>query len=368
MAPTREGIGRMRQSFRAAACMLAVGFATALGMTPAAAASCPNPRQMDGFKTCADVAKAEQEGEVVFYTTDPPQATTEVMNDFMQAFPKIKATFLRLQAGNLFQRLMSERQAKTNVADVMSISEMTFATDLQKRGGYMLYELARVRGLRPEYKSQPEGYFGWGALIVAGLAYNPKLVPANEAPEELAGCAECDLQGRGEHQAVHLRPAARSWYQLRKLYGEDYWTKFATQQPRGFDSYVQQFDRMVNGQDKLVHTAQYSAYLQLKAKGADLEFVFPTDGVRGGPVHVRRDRGCPAPGGGEADAGLVPGQAGPGITAEPPFPVVSPHRHGAAPGGIPTSQMKVLLVDDWDAYLKSRPQFVREWDKMTGLR
>ena len=88
---------------------------------------------MDGFKTCADVAKAEQEGEVVFYTTDPPQATTEVMNDFMKAFPKIKATFLRLQAGNLFQRLMSERQAKTNVADLMSISEMTFGPTSRAR-------------------------------------------------------------------------------------------------------------------------------------------------------------------------------------------------------------------------------------------
>ena len=63
----------MRQSFRAAVSVLAVGFATALGMTVAEAESCPNPRQMDGFKTCADVAKAEQEGEVVFYTTDPPQ-------------------------------------------------------------------------------------------------------------------------------------------------------------------------------------------------------------------------------------------------------------------------------------------------------
>ena len=32
---------------------------------------CPDPRQMDGFKTCADVAKAEQEGSVVVYSTDP---------------------------------------------------------------------------------------------------------------------------------------------------------------------------------------------------------------------------------------------------------------------------------------------------------
>src|ERR1700753_4203539 len=173
----------MRQSFRVVASMLAVGFATGLGITAAAAASCANPRQMEGFKKCADVAKAEHEGEVVFYTPAPPQATTEVMNDFMQAFPKIKATFLRLQAGNLFQRLMSERQARTNVADVMSISEMTFATDLQKRGGYMLYQSPGYAAYKPAYKSQPEGYFAWGTLIVAGLAYNPKLVPANEAPK-----------------------------------------------------------------------------------------------------------------------------------------------------------------------------------------
>ena len=29
---------------------------------------------MDGFKTCADVAKAEQEGALVVYSTDPEAA------------------------------------------------------------------------------------------------------------------------------------------------------------------------------------------------------------------------------------------------------------------------------------------------------
>jgi iron(III) transport system substrate-binding protein len=358
----------MKQSFRAAVSVLAVGFATALGMTAAEAASCPNPRQMDGFKTCADVAKAEQEAEVVFYTTDPPQATTEVMNDFMKAFPKVKATFLRLQAGNLFQRLMSERQAKTNVDDVMSISEMTFATDLQKRGGYMLYESPEYAAYRKEYKSQPEGYFGWGTLIVAGLAYNPKLVPPNEAPKNWPDALNPIFKDAVNTKLSTSGLQDATWYNLRRLYGEDYWTKFATLQPRGFDSYVQQFDRMVSGQDKLVHTAQYSAYLQLKAKGAELEFVFPTDGVVVGQSLYGVIEGAPHP---EAAKLMLdwllgkPGQASlqnnhflssPRTDMEPP------------PGGIPTSQMKVLLVDDWDAYLKSRPQFVREWDKITGMR
>ena len=30
-----------------------------------AAQACDNPRQMDGFKTCSDVAKAEAEGSVL---------------------------------------------------------------------------------------------------------------------------------------------------------------------------------------------------------------------------------------------------------------------------------------------------------------
>ena len=358
----------MSQSVRAAVSMLAIGFATALGMTAAEAASCPNPRQMDGFKTCADVAKAEQEGEVVFYTTDPPQATTEVMNDFMKTFPKIKATFLRLQAGNLFQRLMSERQARTNVADVMSISEMTFATDLQKRGGYMEYESPEYAAYKPEYKSEPEGYFGWGALIVAGLAYNPKLVPPNEAPKNWPDALNATFKDSVNTKLSTSGLQHAAWYKLRQLYGEDYWTKFATLQPHGFDSYVQQFDRMVNGQDKLVHTAQYSAYLQLKAKGAELEFVFPSDGVVVAQSMYGVIEGAPHP---EAAKLMLDWFLGkPGQTSLQNHHFLSSPRTdmGPPPGGIPTSQMKVLAVTDWDAFLKSRPQFVREWDKMTGLR
>ena len=40
----------------AAACLLAQA---------AWAAACEKPRQMDGFKTCADVEKAEQEGQFI---------------------------------------------------------------------------------------------------------------------------------------------------------------------------------------------------------------------------------------------------------------------------------------------------------------
>jgi len=354
-----------RRLLAAATGLALAGF---IGLGSAEAASCANPRQMDGFKTCADVVKAETEGELTFYTTDPPAGTTEVMNAFMKAFPKIKASFIRLQAGNLFAKLMAERQAKTYVADVMAISEMTFATDLQKRGGYTKYDSPEHVGYRAEYKSTPEGYWTWGALIVAGLAYNPKLVTGADIPKNwtdvfnpaFKGVINAKLSTSGLQHGV--------WYKMRQLYGEDYWKKFGDMQPHGFDSYVQQFGHMINGQDKVVHTAQYSGYLQNKAKGAVLEFVFPTDGVVVGQQIYGVIADAPHP---EAAKLFLDWMLGvPGQVAMQNAHFLSSPRTDTPPppGGIPTSQMKVLLVDNWDNYMKSRPQYVREWDKMMGLR
>src|SRR5258708_35756506 len=85
----------------AAASTLPIGRAAAPG-------GCASPTQMDGFKTCADLAKAEQEGAFVLYTTDPEAGTAKLLAAFNQGFPKIKTSFIRLQAGALFAKLMAE--------------------------------------------------------------------------------------------------------------------------------------------------------------------------------------------------------------------------------------------------------------------
>ena len=83
--------------------------------------ACASPRQMDGFQTCADVAKAEDEGAVVLYSTDPEIAQQTLLAAFHAAFPKIKASYLRLQAGALYAKLLAERQGRVYSADVLQI-------------------------------------------------------------------------------------------------------------------------------------------------------------------------------------------------------------------------------------------------------
>ncbi len=334
----------------------------------AAAVACENPLQMDGFKTCADVAKAEQEGALVVYSTDPEAAAEAELAKFHAVFPTIRTNYLRIQAGGLYAKLLAERQGNAYLADIAQLSDMSFALDFQKRGGYMQYVSPEMAAYKTEYKSVPEGYWTWGSLVVAAIAYNPTLVSADDAPRTWQ-----DAMDPKWTDAISVKVSISglqhvTWYVLRQLYGDNFWSKLAPLKPHAFDSYVQQFDRLVSGQDKVAFTAQYSGYLAMKAKDAPVVFVYPPDGVVAAPQPWGIVKEAPHP---EAarlfmDWFLsVPGQSGnvQELFTYSPRPDVPP-----PPGGAGVTEFKLLIPNDWQAFEKTHAQFVREWDKITGLR
>src|SRR5215470_16686858 len=80
-------------------------------------AVCVNPTEVAGFKTCADIAKAEQEGKLVVYSTDVEQGQAKIMAAFNATFPKIKPSYVRALSASLYAKLQSERQARQYLAD-----------------------------------------------------------------------------------------------------------------------------------------------------------------------------------------------------------------------------------------------------------
>ena len=222
---------------------------------------------MDGFQTCADVEQAEKEGQFILYSTDPETNMAQYLGAFHKMFPKIATNYVRLQAGALYAKVIAERQAHQYLADVMQITDMSFVLDFQKRKGYVPYVSPELPAYKPEYKSNPEGLWTWGVIIVAGIAYNPDLVPADEAPKSWK-----DLLDPKWKDAINVKVSTSglqhvTWYMIRQIYGDDYWKKFAELNPRAFNSYVQQFDRTVNGQDKVISTAQYLGLSAVQGKG-----------------------------------------------------------------------------------------------------
>jgi iron(III) transport system substrate-binding protein len=347
-----------------------INFCAAIAIsTPSAlAAACDNPRQMDGFKTCANVEEAEREGTLTIYSPDPETNQAQLVSAFKAAFPKINPTYLRLQTGALYAKLMAERQARVFQADVLTLTDMTFALDFQKRRGWMQYVSPEVAAFKPEHKSSPEGSFMWAGVIVAGIAYNPNLVKPEEAPKSWK-----DLLDPRWREAVNVKVSNSglqhlTWYMLKQAVGEDYWKKFADQKPRAFDSYVQQFDRTVNGQDQVISTAQYSGYLQFKAKGAPIAFVNPTEGVTAAPGVTGIIDQAPHP---EAAKLYMDWFTGvPGQKAYVAATALYSVRNDVPPpvGGQPITDFKLLAPTDWESFLKTHRQYVAEWDRMVGMR
>jgi iron(III) transport system substrate-binding protein len=322
---------------------------------------------MDGFKTCANVEQAEHEGALVLYSPDPESNQAALMAAFHSAFPKIETTYLRLQTGALYAKLMAERQARTYQTDVLMLTDMTFVLDFQKRGGWMHYVSPELSAFKPENRSDPVGYYIWGGIIVTGIAYNPTTVKPEDAPRSWL-----DLLNPRWKDAINVKVANsglqhETWLLLKQILGDDYWTKFADQQPRAFDSYVQQFDRTVSGQDMVISTAQYSGYLQFKAKGAPIAYVNPTEGQVAAPTVVGAVDHAPHP---EAAKLFMDWYTGvPGQTAYVAASSLYSARADVPPpqGAIPISQIKLLIPDDWDAFLKTHSQFVKVWNRMVGM-
>ncbi len=333
-----------------------------------AAELCPHPHQMDGFKTCADPAAAEKEGTVVLYSTSPETNTSALLAEFHKAFPKIEPTYIRLQAGALYARLLAERQARSHMVDALQLSDIGLVLDFQKRGGWQHYPSPEHAAFKPDQQSKPAGYWAWGSIGVVGLAYNTNLVTAEQAPKNWKDALDPRWTDSITVKAATSGVQHDTWYMLRMLYGDEYWQQFSKLKPLSFDSWVQQFGRVIDGQDAIVHTAGYAPYLELKAKGAPLGFNFPPDGL---PIDV----------------------GGIGIVAEPPHPqaarlfmdwllgvpgqtalveeafAYSPRADVHPPAGaVPLESLKLLYPDDWEAFEKSHPQFVKDWNKITGIR
>ena len=283
--------------------------AAILWASSAWAAACDSPHQMDGFKTCADVEAAEKEGQLILYSTDPETNMSQYLGEFHKMFPKIATNFVRLQAGALYAKVNAERQAKQYLADVMQITDMSFVLDFQKRKGYVPYASPKLAAYKPEYKSNPEGLWAWGVIIVAGIAYNPNLVPADQAPKNWK-----DLLDPKWKDVINVKISTSglqhvAWYMIREIYGDEYWKKFAELNPHAFDSYVQQFDRTVNGQDKVISTAQVLGLSAVQGQGCADRFRQRAGGPRGDARRVWHPGEPAAPAGLAAVHGLDPRRA-----------------------------------------------------------
>ena len=327
------------------------------------------PTKVLDFETTADVAKAEQEGEVIYYTHDGERAAAGIVEAFNKDFPKIKTSYFRAQTGALYSKVLAERSANRFAVDVIQYSEVGTAIDFQRKGGYQQYVSPQAAAYAPEHLSSPPGYFFWVAVTFGGIAYNTDKVQPADAPKTWK-----DLLNPKWRNAISTKQATSGmqfveWYELRRLYGDDFWKEFAKQRPRGFDSRVQLFDRLAKGDDKVCALAEYAGYALYKEKNAPIAFVAPEDGLPASPPVAGIADRAPHPEAARLFIDWLMSLRGQTFQQNYPELYYGSVRKDAPPmpGGHRLAQFKLLFPTDLDDHLASRNTFNKQWNGMLGL-
>jgi len=321
------------------------------------------------FTTGADIAKAEQEGEFVFYTHDSEPAAAGLMEAFSKDFPKIKGSYVRAQTGALYSKILAERSAGRYAADVIQFSELTTALDFQRQGGYERYVSPESAAYSPDHLSNPPGDFFWVGVGFAGIAYNTEKVKPEEAPKTWK-----DMLNPRWMNGVNCKQATSGmqfvqWYELRRLYGDSFWAQFGKLRPKGFDSRAQLYDRLGKGDDKAAMLGEYQGFILQKQKGSPIAFVAPADGLTAGPNVQGVVNKPPHPEAARLFVDWMMSLRGQTYMQNNKYLLYGSVRKDAPPmpDGTKLSDFKLLIPTDIEALKAAHSVFVKEWNAMLGL-
>ncbi len=321
------------------------------------------------FETAADVAKAEQEGALLFYTNDSENAGAALMAEFNKDFPKIKTSYVRAQTGALYSKILAERSAGRFDVDVIQFSEIGTAIDFQKRGGYLNHASPEAANYKAEYLSSPPGDYFIDGMTFAGIAYNTNKVKKEDAPKNWK-----DLLNPRWRNVMSTKQATSGmqfveWYELRRLYGDEYWKAFSKQLPHGFDSRAQLFDRLAKGDDSVSALAEWAGYVLYHERKAPIAFVAPDDGLPATPVIAGAVSKCPHPEAARLLIDWLMSTRGQSFYQNNKYLMYGSVRNNAPPmpGGLKLSDFKLLVPTDMADYLASHATFNKAWNAMMGL-
>jgi iron(III) transport system substrate-binding protein len=321
------------------------------------------------FTTSADLAKAEQEGSLLFYTHDGEAGAAGTIEAFNKDFPKIKAAYVRLQTGALFSRILAERSAGRFDVDVIQFSDVGTAIDFDKRGGFEPYTSPESAAYDTQFLSDPPGHYFCSGMTFAGIAYNTDKVKPEDAPKSWKDLLDPRWANVTSTKQSTSGMQFVQWYELRKLYGDSYWKSFAKQRPHGFDSRAQLFDRLAKGDDKICGLAEWAGYVLYHNRKAPIAFVAPEDGLPATALATGVVNKAPHPEAARLFIDWLMSLRGQAVYQENPDLLYGSVRRDAPPmpGGLRLRDFKLLIPTDMTDFLASRKTFNTDWNSMLGL-
>jgi iron(III) transport system substrate-binding protein len=166
----------------AGATMIAAALAT---MAAAAQEFKPDP---------VDEAAAKREGAVTWYTATPVAAAQHIVNEF-QKQTGIKVELLRTSGQIVIRRFLQEAAAGRISADVMTMSDMSAASAMARRGMFVPFKPAAFDKVLAEVKD-PNGYYVAQRLTLVGMVARTDRVASADLPKTWTDLMHPKYKGR----------------------------------------------------------------------------------------------------------------------------------------------------------------------------
>ncbi|MFN3547652.1 MAG: ABC transporter substrate-binding protein [Mesorhizobium sp.] len=217
------------------------------------------------------------DGTLTLYTSQPNNDAQQTVDAFMAKHPGVTVTFVRDGTTKIMARLQAELEAGSSPADVLLIADSVTMEDLARDGRLMAYPEADVSAYDPAIQD-PERMWFPTKLITTGIIYNTNapMKPASWSDllkDEAKGQVAMPSPLTSGAALIHTQAIVANLEQ-----GWSYYEQLAANgaQASGGNGGILQ---AVAGGEKLYGMIVEFLPIREKAKGAPVEFVFPTEGV-----------------------------------------------------------------------------------------
>ncbi|TDR88089.1 ABC transporter substrate-binding protein [Enterovirga rhinocerotis] len=306
------------------------------------------------------VEAAKKEGRVVLYSSVVLDNEQVVAAEFQKKFPGITVDIVRAPGARLFTRIETEAAAGKLTADVVDLTERVLAT--------------RIDHLFADYKPPNAADWDRSAMgspklwprtqFVYGLAYNPAIV---SPPPEATWKELMNPRFGGKVGLILASSGGSGWtaaMQQRKEFGEDRWREIAKLKPRLFESNGPASSAVVRGEVQVAQLLLATAN-SLKAQGAPIEVIYPTEGLPAAPGAAAIFKDAPHPNAAKLFLDWSLSREGQNVMVEK-LGGMSLLKGTKLPEGAP-KDVKVWTPSN-EEFAALRDPWIKEWDEIFGYR
>jgi len=230
--------------------------------------------------TPALIEAATKEGKLSWYTSVDLPVAEKVGKAFEAKYSGIKVKVERSGAERIFQRIGQENASRINNCDVVNSSDAAHLIIWKRDGLLAPYLPEEVKQHFPANHYDADGMFVTWRITLSPIAYNTKLVKAEEAPKGFKDLLDPKWVGK----IVKAHPGysgtiMTATQQLSRDLGWEFFERLAKQKVMQVQSAADPPKKLALGERAIMADGGEYVCTDLKARGEPIEVVYAVEGT-----------------------------------------------------------------------------------------